>query len=243
MARMARQRKLVLTCAVAALIALPVLSACSGSTARSVLSSHSLPTSVNVPTPTHTSPPQQTVTSTHVETRTQTQTHTVQVTPPAPAADDQSDDNGVPWWLWLVIALVLVIVGVSIYALRGRRRDAAWDERLRGARDHAAWIEGSLVPQLQGKATAAEVAAMWDAAQPQLLQFDQELHTLVGEAPDDERRTRAAVLRQRVAELVQAQSAEASVTGAQTADQLRSLQAAVGRARAAVREVLPTTPR
>jgi len=184
------------------------------------------------------------VTQTHVETRTATQTHTVPATqqPPATRAPEQSDDDGTTWWPWLLIAiLVLIAAGViGYFVTRGRRRNAAWDTRLTAARERASWLEGSLIPELQSKATTAEVAETWRAARPQLLQFDQDLHALVSDAPDDDRRTTAAVLRERVSALLQAQSAEASASGVQSPDEWRTLRANVDRARAAVREVLPT---
>ncbi len=82
---------------------------------------------------------------------------------------------------------------------------------------------------------------MWNAAQPRLLQVDQDLHAMISDAPDDDRRVRAVVLRERVAELARAQGAEAAVSGMHSVDELRALRLAVDRARAALREVLPAS--
>lgn len=236
-----------------ALSTILALAACSGNgsvTLPTQLPSVSLPTvpSISRPSvtvPSLTVPPldggaRETRTITSTQTQTQTQTQTVTATP-APttsaAAPTQPADGGTTWWPWVVAALVVALILAALLA-RGRRR-AGWDRRLRQAQVRASWFEGSLVPQLQGAATAAEATSRWHAAQPDLLELDQDLHTLVSEAPDEARRGRASILRERVAELVQAEGAEASVSGAHSVDELRALRSRVDQARGALREVLP----
>jgi hypothetical protein len=173
-----------------------------------------------------------TVTVTRTETpRTSTVTSTVTAAPP-PAPTSSS----VPAWVWVLLALlVLLLLTLVIWLVRRARARSAWDEKMGVARRNALWVEDALVQQVMARASTAEAAATWQAAQPRLMSLDESLYSLSTTAPDPERATAAEQLRARLGGLVDAMGADTSTGRDATVDDLRARRAAVWRARTDLR--------
>ncbi|MEP6629830.1 MAG: hypothetical protein ABJA89_05135 [Lapillicoccus sp.] len=174
-----------------------------------------------------------TVTVTRTETpRTNTVTSTVTAAPqPTPASG-----SGVPPWVWVVLAvLVLLLLALVIWLVRRARARSAWDQKMGVARRNALWVEDALVQQVMARASTAEAASTWQAAQPRLLSLDESLYALSTTAPDPERAAQAEQLRARLGGLVDAMGADTSTGRDATVDDLRARRSAVWRARTDLR--------
>ncbi|WP_343989266.1 hypothetical protein [Terrabacter terrae] len=139
-----------------------------------------------------------------------------------------------------------MVLGMLGWWLLRRRRDQAvleaWDERLRGSEDEASWVEDSLTSQVLARTSTAEAQTIWMAAQPRLLQIDEDLHALTGDAPDEARATRATSLRTLVLELARAVSSDIT-TEPGTPEQFRARRAVIDYARQRLRAALgPVDP-
>ena len=164
---------------------------------------------------------------------------------PTPTATDATaataQEEGIPWWVWLLAALLLAAV-VALLVGWNRRRAAltAWDGRLTAAVGELRWVEGSLVPAVLRAGTVAEATAVWAAGRPRVLAIDEELFSLASSAPDDERRVRASLLRERLAVLTSAVDADTATD----AEGLRARRGAIEQARADLLAALEaaTTP-
>lgn len=163
---------------------------------------------------------------------------------PPKAAAAATSDAGTVWWPWVLLALV-VLGGLGWWLLRRRQQQAvvdAWDRRLEVCEDEASWVEDSLTAQVLARASTAEAQTIWVAAQPRLLQIDEDLHSLTGDAPDEARSTRATKVRALVRELVEAVgsdlTAEPATEVATGPDQFRARRAAIDSARQRLRAAL-----
>ena len=158
------------------------------------------------------------------------------------APQPQPTSSGLPAWAWVVLAiLLLALIGLIAWLIQRTRVRAAWDARLAAARQTAAWVEDSLVPQTMSKATADEAAATWRSAGPRLLAVDQELHTLTTEAPDAERGDAAQQLRGRLGAVVDAVGADTSPTAEAGDNAMRARRATIQSARTELRNYLSAT--
>ena len=169
---------------------------------------------------------------------------------PTPTATDATaaaaqDDEGVPWWVWLLAALLLT-AAVALLVVWNRRRAAlaAWEGRLTAAVGEMRWVEASLVPAVLRAGTVAEATAVWAAGRPRVLAIDEELFSLASAAPDDERRGRASLLRERLGVLVSAVDADTATDAQADAEGLRARRGAIEQARADLLAALEaaTTP-
>jgi outer membrane biosynthesis protein TonB len=157
---------------------------------------------------------------------------------PTPAATETTaaaaaQDEGVPWWVWLLAALLLAaVVGLLVVWNRRRAARAAWDDRLTAAVDEMRWLEGSLVPSVLRAGTAAEAASVWAAGRSRALATDEEIFALASSAPDDDRRARAVVLRERLGNLTSAVDADTATDARADAEGLRARRGAIEQARA-----------
>ncbi len=177
-----------------------------------------------------------TVTVTRTESpTTSTVTSTVTATPqPSPAAG-----GAVPLWVWIVLAVLLILlIALVVWLVRRARARSAWDERMAVARRNALWVEDALVQQVMARASTAEAAATWQAAQPRLLSLDESLYSLSTTAPDPERAAQANQLRARLGGLVEAMGADTNTGPTATVDDLRARRSAVWRARTDLRSWL-----
>lgn len=157
---------------------------------------------------------------------------------PTPTATDATaaaaqDDEGVPWWVWLLAALLLAAV-VALLVIWNRRRAAlaAWEDRLTAAVGEMRWAEASLVAPVLRAGTVAEAAALWSAGRPRVLGIDEELFALASSAPDDDRRARAVLLRERLGDLTSAVDADTATDARAGAEGLRARRGAIEQARA-----------
>jgi hypothetical protein len=167
-------------------------------------------------------------------------TETARPTPdatPTPTATDATaataQEEGIPWWVWLLAALLLAAV-VALLVGWNRRRAAlaAWDDRLTAAVGELRWVEGSLVPAVLRAGTVAEATAVWAAGRPRVLAIDEELFSLAApSAPDDERRGRASMLRERLAVLTSAVDADTAPDAQADAEGFRTRRGAIEQAR------------
>jgi len=169
---------------------------------------------------------------------------------PTPTATDATataaqDDEGVPWWVWLLAALLLAAV-VALLVVWNRRRAAlaAWEDRLTAAVGEVRWVEASLVPPVLRAGTVAEAAAVWSAGRPRVLAIDEELFALASSTPDEERRGRASLLRERLGALTAAVDADTATDAQSDAEGLRARRGAIEQARADLLAALEaaTTP-
>ncbi len=198
----------------------------------------SIPTIPTITLPTRTET--ETVTQTSQPT-TQTVTETSKPTP-APAPDPAATSGGLPAWLWfLIIVVVVAVIALIVWLVRRSQTVAAWDEKMHGARREAAWVEDSLIDQVNSRATTAEAAATWAAARPRLLTLDESIYALSTTAPDPERAAGATRLRGRLQALVDAVSADTATGDSATVDDLRVRRAAVAKARSDLRGLLQST--
>ncbi|WP_084104152.1 hypothetical protein [Demequina sp. NBRC 110056] len=201
------------------------------------------------PEPTDTSDPQPTETETTdpepVPTETVTEepepepvpTETVTAepspTPTASADADASDDEGTSWWPWLLLAIPVLGLLIWWWAVAAKRR--GWDKRLGAGAAELSWFEDSLVPQVLSKPTAAEAAAMWQAAKPRIIDLDRTLHELEETAPSEARSGRAAHGLSATRALAGALDDETSTQPGATSDELRARRAAIDAARVQAR--------
>ncbi len=169
-------------------------------------------------------------------------TQTVTESPePVPSATDDGgliEDiaAGIEPWMWWVIGLAaLAILTLLIVWGRARAVRSAWDRRLRHARAELSWFEDSLVPQILAKPTAAEAAALWEAATPRVLETDSALHALSEDFPSKARGASAARGLQALRVLAAAVAEETSTQAGTDADALRARRAQLDAARHAVR--------
>ena len=141
--------------------------------------------------------------------------------------------------MWVVLAvLVLLLLALIIWLVRRARARSAWDQKMGVARRNALWVEDALVQQVMARASTAEAASTWQAAQPRLLSLDESLYALSNTAPDTERAAQAEQLRARLGGLVDAMGADTSTGRDATVDDLRARRSAVWRARTDLRSWL-----
>jgi hypothetical protein len=156
---------------------------------------------------------------------------------PTPTATDATaaaaQEDGIPWWVWLLAALLLAAVVALLVAWNRRRAAlAAWDGRLTSAVGEMRWVEGSLVPAVLRTGTVAEAAAVWAGGRPRVLAIDEEVFSLASSAPDDERRVRASLLRERLGVLTSAVDADTATDAQADAEGFRARRGAIEQARA-----------
>ncbi|WP_296666402.1 hypothetical protein [Demequina sp.] len=174
-----------------------------------------------VPTETVTADPEPTAAPEATETSTPE---------PTPAPDEsEPEPESTTWWPWLLLgAAVLVLAGLWWRAWSVRN---AWDKRMTQARSEFSWLEDSLIPQIVSKPSAAEAAALWQAARPRVLDLDQELHALTEDAPSSGRTDVAQRGLDALRVLGAAIDADSSTQAATDADALRARRAALDEAR------------
>ena len=155
------------------------------------------------------------------------------------APQPASATTAVPPWVWIVLALlILALIALIIWLVRRSRARADWDRRMGQARRNALWVEDALVQQVMARASTAEAAATWQAAQPRLMTLDESLYALSSNAPDPERAAQATQLRARLGGLVDAMGADTNTGRDASVDDLRARRSAVWRARTDLRSWL-----
>ncbi|TQM64888.1 hypothetical protein [Humibacillus xanthopallidus] len=194
------------------------------------------------PTETVTETVTQSPTETPAETPAETPSETTSSTAPAEAAPETTPTSteSTTWWPWLLL-LVLAVAGLVWLLLRRREAKRVldeWDAKLADSRREATWVEESLVTQVLAMPTATEASQVWTAAGPRLLAIDESLLALEGSAPDEARRASAAALRDRLARLVEAVSADTAAGPDSTPDDFRARRAAIDTARRELRAAL-----
>lgn len=146
---------------------------------------------------------------------------------------EEADDSSFVWWPWALATVVLLVI-IILVARRKSVRDA-WAKRLHEAKSELSWLEDSLIPQVLSKPTAAEAAALWQAARPRILDLDRELHELADGGVTEAGSATAAHGLQALQALTTSVDAETSTHDVTDADALRARRAAVEEARAYAR--------
>ncbi|MFW7415866.1 hypothetical protein [Demequina sp. SO4-18] len=145
------------------------------------------------------------------------------------AAEEPAEEPETVWWPWILAAVAALVLLAVWWRWFAKRR--AWDKGLEEARSELAWFEGSLIPQILSKPSAAEATALWQAARPRVLDLDRDLHDLEETAPNEERGLSAAQGLDALRGLTDAVDTEASTDAATDSDALRARRAAVEAAR------------
>lgn len=223
------------------------LSGCSGGgeisipniTIPTTIPTFTIPT-ITSSTPPVTSPATRTeATGTVTITRTATPSTTTVTSTPTAAPQPAAATTTVPPWVWILLALLLLaLIALVVWLVRRARARADWDRRMGVARRNALWVEDALVQQVIARASTAEAAATWQAAQPRLMTLDESLYSLSTNAPDPERAAQATQLRSRLSGLVDAMGADTNTGRNASVDDLRARRSAVWRARTDLRSWL-----
>lgn len=172
-------------------------------------------------------------------TRTAALSTTTVTSTPTAAPQPAAATTAVPPWVWIVLALlVLALLALIVWLVRRSRARADWDRRMGQARRNALWVEDALVQQVVARASTAEAAATWQAAQPRLMTLDESLYALSTNAPDPERAAQATQLRSRLGGLVDAMGGDTNTGRDASVDDLRARRSAVWRARTDLRSWL-----
>ncbi len=180
-----------------------------------------------------------TVTATQTKTRSETATPTATPTATVTNTSTPTQTAARAWWPWLLLGLALA----ALVWLLERRRQAdaavrAWDERLAAADGEASWVEDSLTTRVLSRASTAEAQTIWLAAQPRLLQADNDFHDLAADAPDGHRASRAMSMQGLLRGLVEAVDADLAAPPSAGPDDFRPRRALVDSARGGLRHAL-----
>lgn len=234
------RRRTVITSALIAPLAALTLAGC-GSGGDISIPNITLPTTIptfTLPTITTSAPPvtspatRTEATGTVTVTRTGAASTTTVTSTPTAAPQPTSASSTVPPWVWIVLALLLLaLIALIVWLVRRARTRADWDRRMGVARHDALWVEDALVQQVMARASTAEAAATWQAAQPRLMTLDESLYALSTNAPDEVRASQAGQLRSRLGALVEAVSADTNTGADASVDDLRARRSAVWRTR------------
>jgi hypothetical protein len=120
------------------------------------------------------------------------------------AASDENTARNV-----LILAILAAIVAGLIAAFLGYRRrgktEDAWDDELAGLAGQCRWVADSLALNVMNRTTPPlEVEGIWRDGRTRMVDLEQQLASMSGTAPDEERATRAATIRDNLAALREA---------------------------------------